>query len=196
LLNENMQTGIGITNPYGQTKFMIEQILQDVCVANPKFSAIILRYFNPVGAHSSGLIGEDPNGKPNNLMPIIMKVAKGEIPELSVFGDDYDTRDGTCIRDYIHVMDLAKGHLAAMEHAGVGASIYNLGTGNGTSVLEMIQAFEKASGKKLPYKIVERRTGDLPQLLANPAKANDELKWHANLTIEDMMNDTLKFLNF
>jgi len=108
-----MQTGIGITNPYGQTKFMIEQILQDVCVANPKFSAIILRYFNPVGAHSSGLIGEDPNGKPNNLMPIIMKVAKGEIPELSVFGDDYDTRDGTCIRDYIHVMDLAKGRFGS-----------------------------------------------------------------------------------
>ncbi len=191
---ETMTTGTGITNPYGQTKFMIEQIMRDVTVADPDFSVVLLRYFNPVGAHSSGLLGEDPNGRPNNLMPIVMKVATGEIPELSVFGDDYDTPDGTCIRDYIHVVDLAKGHLAAIRGLKPGTSVYNLGSGKGTSVLEMIAAFDKASGEKLPYKIVGRRAGDLPEMFANPSKALKELGWKTELTIDDAMNDTLRFL--
>lgn len=193
-LDETMETGRGITNPYGQTKFMIEQILKDVCVADSSFSVVLLRYFNPVGAHPSGLLGEDPNGRPNNLMPIIMKVSTGEIPELSVYGDDYPTPDGTCIRDYIHVVDLAKGHLAALSHMSAGCSIYNLGTGRGTSVLEMIAAFEKASGEKLPHKIVGRREGDLPELCAVPDKALNELEWKAELSIDDAMVDTLRFL--
>ena len=193
-LDETMETGHGITNPYGQTKFMIEQILKDACVADSSFSAVLLRYFNPVGAHSSGLLGEDPNGKPNNLMPIVMKVSTGEIPELSVYGDDYPTPDGTCIRDYIHVVDLAKGHLAALSNLKAGCSIYNLGTGRGTSVLEMIAAFEKASKEKLPYKIVERRAGDLAELCAVPDKAFNELGWKAELGIDDAMVDTLRFL--
>ncbi len=193
-LDETMETGRGITNPYGQTKFMIEQILKDVCVADSSFSVVLLRYFNPVGAHPSGLLGEDPNGRPNNLMPIVMKVSTGEIPELSVYGDDYPTPDGTCIRDYIHVVDLAKGHLAALSHMSAGCSIYNLGTGRGTSVLEMIAAFEKASGEKLPHKIVGRREGDLPELCAVPDKALNELEWKAELSIDDAMVDTLRFL--
>ena len=193
-MNETMETGHGITNPYGQTKFMIEQILKDVCVADSSFSVVLLRYFNPVGAHPSGLLGEDPNGRPNNLMPIVMKVSTGEIPELSVYGNDYPTPDGTCIRDYIHVVDLAKGHLAALSHMSAGCSIYNLGTGRGTSVLEMIAAFEKASGEKLPYKIVGRREGDLPELCAVPDKALNELGWKAELSIDDAMVDTLRFL--
>lgn len=192
-IDEGTQTGLGITNPYGKTKYMIEEILKDICAADKNFSATILRYFNPVGAHESGLIGEDPNGRPNNLMPIVMKVAKGEYPELSVYGDDYDTQDGTCIRDYIHVMDLAQGHIAALGKMG-GLKIYNLGTGKGTSVLEMVAAFEKASGKKLPYKIAPRRVGDLPELYANPEKAKRELGWEAKYTIDDAMRDTLKFL--
>ena len=193
-MNETMTTGVGITNPYGWTKAMIEQIMKDVAVADPEFAVVLLRYFNPVGAHPSGLLGEDPNDKPNNLMPIVMKVATGEIPELSVFGDDYDTPDGTCIRDYIHVVDLAKGHLAAIKGLKPGVEIYNLGTGKGTSVLEMIAAFEKASGKKLPYKIVGRRAGDLAEMQANPAKAEKELGWKTELTIDDAMKDTLNFL--
>lgn len=193
-LDETMETGRGITNPYGQTKFMIEQILRDVCVADSSFSAVLLRYFNPVGAHSSGLLGEDPNGIPNNLMPIVMKVSTGEIPELSVYGNDYPTPDGTCIRDYIHVVDLAKGHLAALAHIHEGCEIYNLGTGKGTSVLEMIAAFEKASGKKLPYKITGRRPGDLPELIAVPDKAGRELGWQADLSVDDAMRDTLHYL--
>lgn len=194
-LDETMETGKGITNPYGQTKFMIEQILKDVCVAETEFSVVLLRYFNPVGAHPSGLIGEDPNGIPNNLMPIIMKVATGELLGLSVYGDDYPTPDGTCIRDYIHVVDLARGHLAALSHMKKGCEIYNLGTGKGTSVLEMVAAFEKASDKKLPYKIVGRRAGDLPELVAVPDKAERELEWKAELNIDDAMRDTLKFLS-
>ena len=192
---EDLPTGQGIPSPYGKTKYMIEEILKDLCVADPEFSACILRYFNPVGAHKSGLIGEDPNGRPNNLMPIIMKVAKGEYSELSVYGDDYPTADGTCVRDYIHVVDLAKGHLmalSAVEQPGV--SVYNLGSGKGTSVLEMIKAFEKASGKPLPYKIAPRRAGDLPEFYANPAKALKELGWKTELSIDDAMQDTLKFL--
>lgn len=193
-LTEEMQTGVGITNPYGETKHVIEEILKDVAEADKKFEATILRYFNPVGAHESGLIGEDPNDIPNNLMPIIMKVSTGEIKELSVYGDDYDTVDGTGVRDYIHVVDLAKGHVAAIEKMEPGISIYNLGTGKGTSVLEMVAAFEKASGKKLPYKVVARRAGDLAEIYANPSKAEKELGWKAELTIEDAMNDTINYL--
>ncbi|MBQ8992286.1 UDP-glucose 4-epimerase GalE [Candidatus Saccharibacteria bacterium] len=193
-LDETMETGRGITNPYGQTKFMIEQILRDVCAADSDFSAVLLRYFNPVGAHASGLLGEDPNGIPNNLMPIVMKVSTGEIPELSVYGDDYPTPDGTCIRDYIHVVDLAKGHLAALAKLQPGCTVYNLGSGRGTSVLEMVKAFEKASGAALPYKIVGRRAGDLAELIAVPDKALSELGWKTELSIDDAMSDTLRFL--
>ena len=191
---ETMKTGEGITNPYGETKFMIEQILMDAAKADSEMSVVILRYFNPIGAHPSGLLGEDPNGIPNNLMPIVMKVAKGEIPELSVYGDDYPTEDGTCRRDYIHVVDLAKGHLAALEKMKEGVAIYNLGTGRATSVLEMIAAFEEASGEKLPYKIVGRREGDLAEMFANADKAERELGWKTELSVKDAMRDTLRFL--
>ena len=191
---EDMQTGVGITNPYGETKHMIEEMLKDIAESDKEFEATILRYFNPVGAHPSGLIGENPNDIPNNLMPIIMKVFTGDIKELNVYGDDYDTVDGTGVRDYIHVVDLAKGHVAAIKKMKPGVSIYNLGTGKGTSVLEMIDAFEKASGEKLPYKIVERRLGDLAEMYANPDKAARELKWHAELSIEDAMNNTINYL--
>lgn len=192
---ETMQTGGQIANPYGKTKFFIEEIIKDYAVSDPEFKATILRYFNPIGAHESGLIGEDPNGIPNNLMPIIMRVSQGKIPELSVYGDDYDTEDGTARRDYIHVVDLAKGHVAAIEHIKDGVSIYNLGTGRPSSVLEMIAAFEKASGEKLPYKIVGRRAGDLPEIWANADKAKQELGWSTELTIDDAMRDTINYLN-
>lgn len=192
---ETMQTGGQIANPYGKTKFFIEEIIKDYAVSDPEFKATILRYFNPIGAHESGLIGEDPNGIPNNLMPIIMRVSQGKIPELSVYGDDYNTEDGTARRDYIHVVDLAKGHVAAIEHIKDGVSIYNLGTGRPSSVLEMIAAFEKASGKKLPYKIVGRRAGDLPEIWANADKAKQELGWSTKLTIDDAMRDTINYLN-
>ena len=191
---ETLETGRGLTNPYGKTKYMIEEILKDVAFADKNLSVTLLRYFNPVGNHESGLIGEDPNGIPNNLMPIIMKVYKKEIPELSVFGDDYETRDGSCIRDYIHVMDLAEGHALALEHMTPGVEIYNLGTGNGTTVFEMIDAFEKASGEKLAYKVAPRRAGDLPVLTANSEKAEKELGWKAKHTVEDAMRDTINFL--
>jgi UDP-glucose 4-epimerase len=193
-LTEDMRTGVGITNPYGETKHIIEEILKDVAEAEPEFEVTILRYFNPVGSHPSGLIGEDPNDIPNNLMPIIMKVSTGEIEKLRIFGDDYDTVDGTGVRDYIHVVDLAKGHVAAVAKMKPGVSVYNLGTGKGTSVLEIVAAFEKASGKKLPYEIVERRAGDLAEIYANPSKAKKELGWEATLTIEDAMNDTINYL--
>ena len=193
-LDESMPTGLKITNPYGETKHVIEEILRDVADSDPEFSATILRYFNPVGNHPSGLLGEDPNDIPNNLMPIIMKVSTGEIPELKVFGDDYETPDGSGIRDFIHVVDLAKGHVAAIEKMKPGVSIYNLGTGKGTSVFEMIAAFEKASGKKLPYKIVNRRPGDLAEIYANPTKAERELGWKTELTIDDAMRDTINYL--
>ena len=194
-LSEDAPTGHGITNPYGQTKFMIEQILQDVCKSDENFQATILRYFNPVGAHESGLLGEDPNGIPNNLMPIVMKVATGELPELSVYGNDYPTEDGTAKRDYIHVVDLAKGHLAALDHMQKGCAVYNLGTGRATSVLEMVKAFETAAKRPLPYKIAPRRAGDLPELCADPSKAERELGWKTNLTVEDAMRDTLNYLS-
>ena len=194
-LTEDNQTGLGITNPYGQTKYMIEQILRDFVVANPDFAITMLRYFNPVGAHSSGLIGEDPNDIPNNLMPIIMKVSTGEISKLQVYGDDYDTPDGTGMRDFIHVVDLAKGHVAAINHMAPGITVYNLGTGKATSVMEMVHAFERASGKSLPYVIAPRRPGDLAKVYADPSKAEHELSWHATLTIEDAMRDTINYLN-
>lgn len=195
-LDENRPVGNGITNPYGWTKVMIEQIIQDVCAANPKFSATILRYFNPVGAHQSGLLGEDPNGRPNNLMPIIMKVAQGEIPELAIYGNDYETPDGTCRRDYIHVVDLAKGHLAALEHMHPDKQVqfYNLGTGRPTSVFEMVKAFSEAAEKPLPHKVVGRRAGDLAEIYTDPQKAQEELGWKAELGVDDAMRDTLKFL--
>ncbi len=192
---ETMQTGVGISNPYGRTKYFIEEIIKDQAVANENFKAILLRYFNPVGAHPSGLIGEDPNGIPNNLMPIIMRVSDGRIPELSIYGDDYPTKDGTCRRDYIHVVDLAKGHTVCLEHLKKGVNIYNLGSGTAYSVMEIIAAFEKASGKKLPYKIVGRRAGDLPEFWANAHKANKELNWSTKLTVDDAMRDTINYLN-
>ena len=191
---ETMPTGQNIPSPYGKTKYMIEEILKDYAAANPELEVSILRYFNPIGAHESGLLGEDPNGRPNNLMPIIMKVATGEYEKLSVYGDDYSTVDGSCVRDYIHVVDLAKGHIAAMEHLVPGVSIYNLGSGKGTSVFQMIAAFEKASGKKLPYEVAERRSGDLAEFYANPNKAQVELDWKTELTIDDAMRDTLNFI--
>lgn len=193
-LNEEMTTGIGITNPYGETKFMIEEILKDKCKADKEFSATLLRYFNPIGAHESGLIGEDPNDIPNNLMPIVLKVAIGEMDELKVYGDDYETRDGSCIRDFIHVVDLAKGHIAALKHMKPGAEIYNLGTGRGTSVLELIGAFQKATGKKLPMRIVERRPGDLAEIYADASKAERELGWKAEKTIEEAVCDSWNFV--
>ncbi len=191
---EDLPAGHGIANPYGRTKYMIEEILKDVSVANPEFSATILRYFNPIGAHSSGLIGEDPNGIPNNLMPVIMRVATGEIDELSVYGNDYPTADGSCIRDYIHVVDLARGHIAALEKMKPGVKIYNLGTGRGTSVLEMVSTFERVSGRKLPYKIAPRRAGDLAEVYADPSLALQDLGWKTSMSIDDAMRDTLHYL--
>lgn len=193
-LVETMQTGNGITNPYGRTKYMIEEILKDITISDNDFSATILRYFNPIGAHESGLIGEDPNGIPNNLMPIIMKVKTGKIPQLNVYGNDYDTKDGSCVRDFIHVMDLARGHILALQKAEPGVKIYNLGTGQGTSVLELISAFEKVSGEKLNYKIVGRRPGDLAEIFADASLAEAELGFKTQLTVEDAMRDTLRYL--
>lgn len=178
---------LSVTNPYGATKLMIENILKDLFRADETWNIVILRYFNPVGAHESGLIGEDPNGIPNNLVPFIAQVAVGKLPEIRVFGNDYDTLDGTGVRDYIHVIDLALGHIKALEKiVEPGVRIYNLGTGRGYSVLEMIHAFEKACGKKLPYRIVERRPGDIGACFANPAKAEKELNWKAERGIDEM----------
>lgn len=195
-LDESLPIGNGITNPYGRTKFMIEEILRDVAVAHPELKVVILRYFNPIGAHKSGLLGEDPNDKPNNLMPIVMKVATREIPELSIYGNDYPTPDGTCIRDYIHVVDLANGHVAALEviNEGGNVKVYNLGSGSGTSVLEMVKAFSEASGQALPHKVVGRRPGDLAEVCADPAKAERELNWKTELSVADAMRDTLNYL--
>ena len=193
-LIETMTTGAGITNPYGKTKYMIEEIIKDTAKADKEFSATILRYFNPIGAHKSGLIGENPNDKPNNLMPVIMKVADGSLPYLNVYGTDYGTRDGSCVRDFIHVVDLAKGHIAALNHLETGVKTYNLGTGNGTSVLELIAAFENISKEKLNVKYTGRRAGDLPEIVANAEKAKRELGWEAKLTIEDAIEDTLRYI--
>jgi UDP-glucose 4-epimerase len=191
---ETMQTGGQLSNPYGRTKYFIEEILKDYCVMDPDFQVGLLRYFNPVGAHPSGLLGEDPNGIPNNLMPFIMRVAEGRLPELKIFGDDYPTEDGTCRRDYIHVVDLAKGHMAMLDHLKAGVSIFNLGSGKPSSVKEIVAAFERASGKELPKSIAARRAGDLPEFWANPSKAKAELGWQTELDIDDVMRDTLNFL--
>ena len=183
------------TNPYGWTKSMLEQILTDVQKADPEWNVILLRYFNPIGAHKSGLIGENPNGIPNNLMPYITQVAVGKLKELGVFGNDYPTPDGTCIRDYIHVCDLATGHVKALEKIkeNAGLSIYNLGTGNGYSVLEVIQNFEAATGKKIPYSIKPRRAGDIPENYANAEKAYRELGWKAQYGIREMCEDSWRW---
>ena len=188
--NEEMKTG-GCTNPYGWTKSMNEQILQDLVVSDPEWSVVLLRYFNPVGAHESGLIGEDPSGIPNNLMPFICQTAAGVREKLSMFGNDYPTPDGTCVRDYIHVMDLAEGHVKALEYAAAhqGTEIFNLGTGEGYSVYQMVHTFEKANGLVLNKVDAPRRPGDLPASYANPAKAEKVLGWHATRTLEDMCRD-------
>jgi UDP-glucose 4-epimerase len=181
------------TNPYGETKAMSERILTDTAHANDGFAVSLLRYFNPVGAHESGFIGEDPNGIPNNLMPFVTKVAKGQLGKLSVFGNDYDTIDGTGVRDYIHVVDLAKGHVKAIENLNEGVNIYNLGTGRGTSVLELVNAFMKVNGINVPYEIVGRRPGDIATCYADASKAEQELGWKAELGIEEMVRDAWRF---
>lgn len=186
---------LSTTNPYGSTKLMMEQILKDVCVADKEFSAILLRYFNPIGAHKSGLIGENPNGIPNNLMPYINQVACGKLEVLNVFGDDYDTVDGTGVRDYIHVVDLAVGHVKAVQkiRSIKGAEVYNLGTGKGYSVLEIVKAFEKATGKTVNYRIAPRRPGDIAECYADPTKAREELGWVAQFGIDEMCKDSWNF---
>ncbi|MBJ8082908.1 UDP-glucose 4-epimerase GalE [Bacillus cereus group sp. N14] len=186
---------LSATNPYGQTKLMIEQIMRDVAFADTEWSIALLRYFNPFGAHESGRIGEDPNGIPNNLMPYVTQVAVGKLKELSVFGNDYPTKDGTGVRDYIHVVDLAKGHVKALEKVlnSTGVDAYNLGTGTGYSVLEMIEAFEKVSGKKVPYKITERRPGDVAVCFADATKAKRELGWEATRGLEEMCADSWRW---
>ena len=183
------------TNPYGETKAMLERILSDLCVPDPEWSVVLLRYFNPIGAHESGLIGEVPNGIPNNLMPYITQVAVGKLPELGVFGDDYDTPDGTGVRDYIHVVDLAKGHVNAVDKvtSATGVNIYNLGTGNGYSVLDIVKAFEAANGIKIPYSIKPRRPGDIATCYANPDKALKELGWKAEFDLTRMCKDSWNF---
>ncbi len=190
-ITEDCDVG-GVTNPYGRTKYMIECILKDVGKANPNLNIAILRYFNPIGAHESGLIGEDPNGIPNNLMPYISQVAVGKLQQLGVFGNDYDTVDGTGVRDYIHVVDLAIGHIAALNKLSTkpGLVIYNLGTGNGTSVLQMVKAFEDANNIKVPYMIKPRREGDIAACYADCSKANKELNWKANKTVKDACKDS------
>ena len=191
-ITEDSKVG-GTTNPYGTTKLMIEKILSDVYKADNEMNITILRYFNPVGGHVSGLLGESPNGIPNNLMPYIVRVAVGKLECLSVFGNDYDTKDGTGVRDYIHVVDLAKGHIAAIKHMN-GLRYYNLGTGTGYSVLELVNAFEKVNNLKVNYKIVERRPGDIASCYADPSKALKELNWKAEKTLEDMMKDSYRFI--
>jgi len=187
---------LSTTNPYGSTKLMIEQILRDVYVSDNDFGIALLRYFNPIGAHESGLIGENPKGIPNNLMPYIVRVATGQYEVLSVFGDDYDTKDGTGVRDYIHVVDLAKGHLKALakvrKESGVDA--YNLGTGNGYSVLDLVKNFEKVNGVKVNYKIAPRRPGDIAACYADPCKAKEKLGWEAKFGIEEMCRDSWNFV--
>ena len=185
------------TNPYGQTKFMQEIMLRDIAAANPDMGVALLRYFNPIGAHESGLLGEDPNGIPNNLMPYICKVAVGKLPRLNVFGDDYDTPDGTGVRDYIHVVDLAKGHLAALRYLEKipGVLTVNLGTGKGSSVLDIVKAFEAASGVKIPYVITDRRPGDIATCYASTDKAKELLGWVAEKSLEEMCRDSWNFIS-
>ena len=193
---ETMKTG-GTTNPYGTTKLFIEQILQDIYKSDNSWDIAILRYFNPIGAHESGLIGEEPQGIPNNLMPYVVRVASGQLKELAVFGNDYPTPDGTGVRDYIHVVDLAKGHVKAIEKLNKekrGLYIYNLGTGKGYSVLDIVYTFEKVTGKKVPYKIAPRREGDLAVAYANPEKTYKELNWKAEKSLEDMCKDSWNYI--
>lgn len=193
-ISENCPVGRP-TNPYGRSKLMVEDILRDLVLSDPRWRVAILRYFNPVGAHESGTIGEDPNGIPNNLLPFITQVAIGKLPQLSVFGGDYPTHDGTGVRDYIHVVDLAQGHVAALQylqdHSGV--HTWNLGTGHGYSVLDMIKSFESVSGVSVPYKLVDRRVGDIAVCYSNPAKALAELNWQAKLGLEQMMADVWRW---
>lgn len=185
----------GPTNPYGRTKWMLEYILSDIAAADPQWHVALLRYFNPVGAHASGRIGEDPNGIPNNLMPYVTQVAIGRLPQLQVFGDDYPTHDGTGVRDYIHVVDLAQGHVRAVEKlmSGHGVLTVNLGTGQGYSVLDVVKAFEKASGRPVPYKIAPRRPGDIATCFADPARAEAELGWRARFGLEQMCDDAWRW---
>ena len=195
-ITESCKTG-GTTNPYGTTKLFIEQILQDLYKSDNTWDISILRYFNPVGAHESGLIGEEPQGIPNNLMPYVVRVAAGQLEQLSVFGNDYDTHDGTGVRDYIHVVDLAKGHIKALEKLekeNTGIYIYNLGTGTGYSVLDMVKAFEEATGKQVKHRIVERRPGDIATCYSNPEKAKKELGWEATKTLKDMCQDSWRYI--
>lgn len=186
---------LSATNPYGSTKLFIEQMLRDLCIAEDDWSVVLLRYFNPVGAHKSGLIGENPSGIPNNLVPYIARVAQGTLPHLNVYGNDYDTPDGTGVRDYIHVVDLAQGHLAALDFAlgHKGSEAINLGTGAGTSVLEMLHAYEKASGKTLAYEMAPRRAGDIATCFADTAKAERLLGWKAQKNVADMCEDSWRF---
>lgn len=188
-ITEDCPKGV-ITNPYGQTKSMIEQILTDIHVSDSEWNITLLRYFNPIGAHSSGLIGEDPKGIPNNLVPYIARVAVGKLEKLGVFGNDYDTPDGTGVRDYIHVVDLAAGHVQALRHMKPGVSIYNLGTGQGYSVLDVVKAYSKACGKEIPYEIKPRRAGDIATCYSDPSKAKRELGWEAKYGIEEMCRDS------
>lgn len=188
--DEEHRVGVDLTNPYGWSKAMNEQIIRDAQSAWPELGAVLLRYFNPVGAHPSGRIGEDPTGIPNNLMPFIAQVAVGKRERLSVFGDTYPTPDGTGVRDYIHVMDLAEGHVAALERQRPGVTAYNLGSGAGSSVLEVLRAFEDASGREVPYVIAPPRPGDVAEVVANPTKANTELDWRTTRTLSDACRDT------
>lgn len=193
-IREDFPTGTP-TNPYGRSKLMVEEILRDLSVSEPRWSIALLRYFNPVGAHPSGLIGEDPQGIPNNLLPYISQVAIGKLRELAVFGDDYPTVDGTGVRDYIHVMDLADGHLKALDAlmSRSGINVWNLGTGTGYSVLEMVRAFEEASGRPVPFCIAPRRAGDIAECWADPSRAECELGWRANRGLKEMMADTWRW---
>lgn len=190
---ETSPAGIGVTNPYGQTKYMVETIMRDTAASDPSLQFVALRYFNPVGAHKSGKIGEDPSGTPNNLMPYIAQTATGKRDKLRIWGNDYDTVDGTGVRDYIHVMDLAEGHLAALEHLQTGFDAINLGSGKGTSVMQMLHAFEKACGHEIPYEVAPRRDGDLPEYYANAGKAKRLLDWETTRTVDDMCADTWRW---
>jgi len=192
-LVESSRTGVEITNPYGWTKFVAERVLQDVSASDNSLEVTLLRYFNPIGAHESGLIGEDPEGVPNNIMPYISQVAVGRRPVVDVFGDNYDTPDGTGVRDYIHVVDLARGHVAALLHSKPGVEIYNLGTGKGVSVLELIAAFSNVAKRDIPYRIVSRRPGDLAACYSSPLNANAKLGWRAELSLEKACEDAWRW---
>lgn len=187
---ESDPAGHDITSPYGKTKYMIEEILSDTCTSDSTLEFTSLRYFNPIGAHPSGRIGEDPSGIPNNLMPYITQVATGKRDHLRIWGNNYDTVDGTGVRDYIHVCDLAAGHLAALTHSTPGYHVYNLGSGSGTSVLQLVHAFEEATGQEIPYEIADRRPGDLPEFYADASRANQQLSWRTTKTIEDACRDS------